>query len=326
VYAQQLNQTVDSIVETPAPSRGLTSWLKRHPLVGYFTLAYAGTWLTLAPVVLSKSGVGALPYETPFPVFAALFILSGFLGPTLAAFVMTGITTGKAGVRLLLKRYVQWRVGVQWYALILFGYIALNLLVAGAVVGVGPLGALGGKWPLIFTLYLPTLFTFNLVTSLGEEPGWRGFALPRLELKYGPVGGSVILGLLHGMWHLPVFFLPMLGFGHFTLAFFATWIPAILATTILWTWVFNNTKGSLLIAIILHAAADAAGSFALYSLLSVDKMALPIQMQIGYVYLGALVGVALLVIALTRGRLSYRREEVERMIYPAAQAQPATAA
>ena len=101
--AQQLNQTVDQKVETPASSRGLTSWLKRHPLVGYFTLAYAGTWLTLAPVVLSKSGVGALPYETPFPVFAALFILSGFLGPTLAAFVMTGITTGKAGVRLLLE-------------------------------------------------------------------------------------------------------------------------------------------------------------------------------------------------------------------------------
>jgi membrane protease YdiL (CAAX protease family) len=201
----------------------------------------------------------------------------------------------------------------------------LNLLVAGAVVGMGPLGALGGKWPLIFTLYLPTLFTFNLVTSLGEEPGWRGFALPRLELKYGPVGGSVILGLLHGMWHLPVFFLPMLGFGHFTVAFFATWIPAILATTILWTWVFNNTKGSLLIAIILHAAADAAGSFALVTLLGVDKMALPVQTQIGSVYLGVLVGVALLVITLTRGRLSYRREEVERMIYPAAQTQPAVA-
>jgi hypothetical protein len=140
------------------------------------------------------------------------------------------------------------------------------------------------------------------------------------------VGGSVILGLLHGMWHLPVFFLPMLGFGQFTLAFFATWIPAILATTILWTWVFNNTKGSLLIAITLHAAADTAGSFALYTLLGVDKMALPVQTQIGYVYLGALVGVALLMIVLTRGRLSYRRDEVERMIYPAAQAQPATAA
>jgi hypothetical protein len=128
MYAQQLNQTADPIVEAPAPSRGLVSWLKRHALVGYFTLAYAGTWLTLAPVVLSRSGVGALPYETPFPVFAALFILAGFLGPTLAAFVMTGITTGKAGVRLLLKRYVQWRVGIQWYVLALFGYVALNLV------------------------------------------------------------------------------------------------------------------------------------------------------------------------------------------------------
>jgi membrane protease YdiL (CAAX protease family) len=326
VYAQQLNQTVEPIVETPVPPRGLVSWLKRHPLVGYFTLAYAGTWLTVAPIVLSKSGVGALPYEMPFPVFAALFILSGFLGPTLAAFVMTRITTGKAGVRLLLKRYVQWRVGIQWYALILFGYVALYLLAAGTVLGIGPLSGTLGKWPLLFTLYLPTLFTFNLVTSLGEEPGWRGFALPRLELKYGPVGGSAILGLLHGMWHLPVFFLPALGFGHFTLAFFASWVPALVATTTLWTWVFNNTKGSLLIAIILHAAADAAGSFVLYTLLGVDKMALPVQAQIGYVFVGALVGTALLVIALTRGRLSYHREEVEHMIYPAAQAQPASAA
>ena len=320
MYAQQLNETTDPIVEARAPSRGLVSWLKRHPLVGYFTLACAGTWLTFAPVVLSRSGVGALPYVTPFPVFAVLFVLAGFLGPTLAAFVMTRITTGKAGVRLLLKRYVQWRVGLHWYALALFGYVALNLLVAAAVVGVGPLGAIGGKWPLIFTLYLPTLFTFNLVTSLGEEPGWRGFALPRLQLKYGPVGGSIILGLLHGLWHLPVFFLPTLGFGHF-----ATWIPAILATTILWTWVFNNTRGSLLIAVILHAASDAAGSFALFTLLGVNKMALPVQVQIGYVYLGALIGAALLVIALTRGRLSYRREDVERMIDPAIQAQPASA-
>jgi membrane protease YdiL (CAAX protease family) len=323
---RQLNQTVDSPEEAPTAPHGLASWLRRHPLVGYFALAYTGTWLAIAPVALSKSGVGALPWETPFPVFAALFILSGFLGPTLAAFVMTGVTTGKAGVRLLLRRYVQWRVGVHWYALVLFGYVALNLLVAATIVGAGPLGASAGKWPLIFTLYLPTLFTFNLVTSLGEEPGWRGFALPRLQLKYGPVGGSVVLGLLHGMWHLPVFFLPALGFGHFTLAFFATWIPAILATTILWTWVFNNTKGSLLIAIILHAAADAAGAFALFTLLGVDKMPLPIQERIGYVYLATLVGVALLVIALTRGRLSYRREEVIRMIDPAAPAQPATAA
>jgi hypothetical protein len=124
------------------------------------------------------------------------------------------------------------------------------------------------------------------------------------------------------MWHLPVFFLPALGFGHFTPAFFAMWIPAVLATTILWTWVFNNTKGSLLIAIILHAAADAAGGFALYTLLGVDKLALTVQAQIGYAFLGALVGAALLAIALTRGQLSYRREEIIRMIDPAPQTAP----
>src|SRR5262245_2107211 len=110
MLAHSTDQTISSQVIAPIASRGLRGWLKRHPLTGYFLLAYMGTWVTLAPVVLSKSGVGALPWETPFPVFAALFILSGFLGPTLAAFVMTGVTTGRAGIRLLLRRYVQWRV------------------------------------------------------------------------------------------------------------------------------------------------------------------------------------------------------------------------
>lgn len=66
MYAQQRNQTIDPIVETSAPSRGLVSWLKCHPLIGYFTLAYAGTWLTLAPVVLSKSGVARCPMRRRF--------------------------------------------------------------------------------------------------------------------------------------------------------------------------------------------------------------------------------------------------------------------
>jgi hypothetical protein len=102
MLAHPTDPTIAPQATAPTASRGMIGWLKRHPLTGYSLLAYTGAWLTLTPIVFSKSGVGALPWDTPFPVFAALFILSGFLGPTLAAFVMTGITTGRTGVRLLL--------------------------------------------------------------------------------------------------------------------------------------------------------------------------------------------------------------------------------
>ncbi|HEX5157029.1 MAG TPA: CPBP family intramembrane glutamic endopeptidase [Ktedonobacterales bacterium] len=305
-------------VGEPMSRRGVGSWLRRHPLTGYFALAFLGTWLTLTPVVLSKNGIGLLPYETPTLVFVVLFISSALLGPTLAGFVMTALQTGKPGVRQLFRRYVQWRVAPQWYFLVFLGYIVLYLAASAIVLGMAPVAGIGAKWVMLLTAYLPAVLTFNLVTALGEEPGWRGYALPRLQLKYGPVRGSLILGTLHALWHLPVFFLPMLGFGHFTVSFFLTWIPAVWATTILWTWIFNNTRGSLLIAILLHSASDAAGTFVLATLLGVTKLALPIQNQVGITFVVLLVSIALAVMLLTRGRLSYRRERTERIITPAA--------
>jgi membrane protease YdiL (CAAX protease family) len=279
-------------------------------------LAYAGTWLTLLPVVLSKNGIGLLPYDVPFAVFAVLFILSGLLGPTLSAIVMTGATEGKAGVRRLLRRYMLWRVGVQWWLLVLFGYVALYLLSAVPALGAAPLSALAQKWPLLFASYLPAVLTFNLVTALGEEPGWRGFALPRLQTQYGPVVGSLILGTLHAGWHLPVFFLPALGFGHFTVSFFVTWIPAVWATTLVWTWIFNNTKGSILIAILLHSAFDAAGSFVFLTLLKINTTDTGITGPISAWQLGLYIAWAVLVLIATRGRLSYKREQTAAVSLP----------
>src|SRR5215472_4638316 len=92
----------------------LTRLLRKHPISGYFVLAYAGTWTLLLPAVFSRSGVGALPFDMPFAVFAILFILSGLTGPTLAAFIMTGVASGRPGVRALLRRYALWRVGPLW--------------------------------------------------------------------------------------------------------------------------------------------------------------------------------------------------------------------
>lgn len=290
---------------TAVAQKGL---LARHPIAAYFVLAYAGTWIVELPLVLSRNGIGLIPLTLPFLTFAVVFVLSAYTGPTLAAFVMTAATEGRSGVRQLLRRYVQWRVGVQWYLIPFFGYLALNLLAAMPGLGVAPvLHALGQNWLLIFTAYLPAVLTFNLITVLGEEPGWRGFALPRLQQKYGPFWGSMILGTLHGFWHLPVFFLPALGFGKVTPSFFLTWLPAVWATTILFTWLFNSAKGSLLIAFLMHATSDAAVSFVFYTVLGINTVSVAVKARVSLAVLVGLVGAALLVIALTRGRLGYKR-------------------
>src|SRR5919199_6986689 len=181
--------------------------LARHPLVFFFLIAYAGSWLLEVPIALSETGIGLLPFTIPTPLLALAIVAATFLGPTLSAFIMTGITEGGIGIRRLLRRYVLWRVAFRWYLFVLLGIPAIELL--GAIVVPG---ALASFQPLTLSLVLtyPVAFvsTFFLGGPLGEEPGWRGFALPRLQPLHGPLVGSLILGILWGLWHLPLFLIP----------------------------------------------------------------------------------------------------------------------
>ena len=174
---------------TVAGKSGLSDWIKRHPLPAYFGLAFAGAWLFITPILLSQMGLGLV--TIPDPVLSVLFLLATFMGPTPAAFMVTGITEGRAGVRQLLRRMGQWRVGLKWYLLVFIGYPAVFLLGLTVVMGGEPLSALIGNWPLVFTYYLPVILVGLLYPAIGEEPGWRGFALPRLQVLYGPLVGSL---------------------------------------------------------------------------------------------------------------------------------------
>src|SRR5215210_3751461 len=111
--------TVHAPVQPAAPHRGIRALLARHPLVSFFVLAYAGTWLFELPYVLSGYGVGLLPYSSPVLLWTSP--VSVFMGPFLAAFVMTGVTEGRAGVRRFLRRFVLWRVGFRWYVFAFVG-------------------------------------------------------------------------------------------------------------------------------------------------------------------------------------------------------------
>lgn len=203
--------------------------IRRHPLVTFFVLAYALTW-PLIPLV-SVSPLLGLP---------ALF------GPALAAIIVAALTDGRPGLKDLLDRTVRWRVEARWYAL------ALGLPMVLALVAAVLHLLLGAPTPVrLGGLSALNLLLFVLV--VGEELGWRGYALPRLLVQRSALSASVFLGVLWGAWHLPTFFVP--GAPQFGLPFSA-FVLLTVAYSVLIAWVYVHTEGSVLVATLFHGAIN----------------------------------------------------------------------
>jgi membrane protease YdiL (CAAX protease family) len=171
------------------------------------------------------------------------------VGPFLAALLVLAVTEGKSGVVGLLRRMVRWRVGIQWYAVALL--LPIVVILAAAALNVFLLGAqrtssvadLGG-WSSFLLLFLLSLLIPGFAGTW-EEPGFRGYALPRLQFRYSALIASLILGVLWAFWHLP-----------FVVTGEHIWIDAtlfIIEWSIVYTWLFNNAKGSVLIVMLFHA-------------------------------------------------------------------------
>jgi membrane protease YdiL (CAAX protease family) len=275
--------------------------LARHPLVFFFLIAYAGAWLVELPVVLSRTGTGLLPYTLPRVVVILAIAAATFTGPMLSAFIMARVTEGRAGPKRLLRRYVLWRVKLRWYLFVLLVIPASEVL--GAIVLPG---VLTSYHPATLGLLLgyPLAFVSTLVLGgpLGEEPGWRGFALPRLQTACGPLAGSLLLGVLWAAWHLPLFWSGV--WTPPTVADIAMFFVMITLLTVVMTWVFNNANGSLLITMLMHASFNTFAN-------KVVAPLFPAPLLNDYGLLPELVGfgaVAVIVVAATRGRLSLRHE------------------
>jgi uncharacterized protein len=209
--------------------RAIPAHVKHHPLVVFFVLAYALTW----PVI-------------PLVAVSPLLGFLGLFGPALAAIVTVAIADGKPGLKDLLGRTVRWRVEARWYAVALGLPVVLTLATAGVHLLLGAptslrFGALSILEPIIFVLVI------------GEELGWRGYALPQLLAQRSALAASLILGVLWGVWHLPTFFVP--GAPQYGLP-----IPAFviltMAYSVLITWVYLHARGSVLIATLFHGAIN----------------------------------------------------------------------
>jgi membrane protease YdiL (CAAX protease family) len=280
---------------TPA-SRDLQEEMRRHPLLSFFLMSYAFTWIVLIPDILSVWGLIRGNFEF-------LYIIKPFVGPTLAAIIMTRICEGKEGLHRLRLRLVQWHAGWQWYMLILVGIPALILL--GIVVQPGTLASFQSLTPRLLVTY-PLYFAIVFFgVALPEEIGWRGFALPRMQPRYGPLWGTLLLGVLWSFWHLLFFLTPAHGGGPGTsfatfLTSFSYFFVMVMAIAIIFTWVFNHTGGSIFIANLVHAAIDTPQLVWIPLFLAVDETRLNLANLIAF-------GVpALLIIILTRGRLGYQ--------------------
>jgi uncharacterized protein len=284
-------------LQPDAPHQGV---LARYPLTFYFLLAYAGTWVVTVPFALSANGVGFLPFGVPDGSVIFVSAVWVFLGPTLAAFIVTGTTEGRAGIRSLMHRYVLWRVGLRWYLVVLLGPPVIILLATIVLPGaLASFQTLAPLQPLLLLVSFPIVLIFG--GALFEEGGWRGFALPRLQRLHGPLVGTLILGPLWACWHLPLFWVRVWGTPP-TILNMVLFLASVIFMTIVFTWVFNNTKGSILLAILLHTSFDAfvgpVGLLFPAPVVTDYGGAVPLLIGLGVT--------ALLLVALTRGRLGYQ--------------------
>lgn len=289
-----------TINPNPAASLTLRNQLAKHPFIAFFAVTFAGTWLFFAPMVLGQDGLGLFSYSVPFWLYVLLFLTASFSGPTVAAIVVTYALEGKQGVGQFLRRYAQWRVGLHWYLLFLVGFPVIYLVAAGIWMGGEPWQALFQQWQAIFSVYLPAVLIFPALINWGEEAGWRGFAQTRMQAQYGPLVTSLLIGFLHGIWHLPIFLLVVgpPATGPFELGEFFLNTAYIMALTIVWTWIFNGAQQSILIASLTHAAFNATQALMSALLPSPPE-------QVGNSALIILVAIALLLVVVTKGRLGY---------------------
>lgn len=232
------------------------SWARRHPLFCFFTLAFMLTWANWVPRALVSHGL----IDATVPDFMTL--IAGY-GPAFAAILLSGIISGRAGLLRLGQRLCRWRVDIRWYAVALFLPAAqplaawgLHLLFGGDVhtpievptIQFGPPGAS----ILLKTLLLVLMFTLGF-DGLGEELGWRGFALPHLLARFSALSASVLLGAIWALWHLPYALTAGSAMADRPLY---EHLLSIVASSVLFTWLFNNTGGSVLLAVLFHAAGN----------------------------------------------------------------------
>lgn len=206
----------------------IVTWTRRHRLVAFFGLTFLLSWWSWPFYALGLAPTAFFP-----------------CGPLVAALAVIGVTEGRAGYRDLGARMIRWRVGWTWW-LVAVG-TPLAVLAVAAVANVAIWGAPAPTLAMIawsqIALGAAIRFVNPLDGPLGEEPGWRGYALPQLQARHSPLVSGVVLGVLVALWHLPLVASGMLA---------PVGLPITFAITLVYVWLFNRTGGSVLMTMVFH--------------------------------------------------------------------------
>ena len=224
----------------------MRDWIRKYQLVAFFVLSYALMYGTLFGYMLFVPG-------RPMEEWSLVWFLSVF-SPTVSASVVSWSIGGFDEVKRLLSGFTRWNVGFRWYAAATFLLVG-PLMIALAYVALGnvPLGLAAG---MTVPALLFRVFTQLIAGPASEEAGWRGFALPRLEAKYSALRSSLILGVIWTFWHLPLFFLTGQTQVGIPLPFY---LALVVTLTVYMTWLYNNTRGSLVITTLAHWSFNLTG-------------------------------------------------------------------
>ncbi len=283
----------------------MKSFIKQNQISIFFILTFVLSW---------------------FPWYAGIAPEVMAMGPSIAAFIVVLMVGGKSGFVDLLKPFGRWRASLVIWGLALFGPGILYL------VGLGVHLLMGGEAPPfimireeldLLPLYLVMVVLMPWNGPVGEEFGWRGYALPELQNKYGPLIASLVIGTVWGIWHLPDFFAPQGVIGTLTAAlgmiFLVPYVLGTIANTIFMTWLYNKSKASALIAgIVWHAAIDFWAPILLSdSSLAAAREGTHLPTVAPNLYLTVLavqVVVAFVLVIITKGKLGYSEQSAERRI------------
>lgn len=249
----------------------LSNVAKRHSLLLFFVLAYALSW---SASLIEPHGI--------FP-----------FGPLVAALMMLALVSGKAGLKTFLGRIVHWRVGFPWYVLVLGLPLLINTGAAGLNLLLSAPTSAPVQFPTWSDLAARFIFIFFYI-GLGEEPAWRGYALPRLMIGRSVLAASLLLGLLHMVWHLPLFGL------EYDLQNGVPWALTVIAFAVLTGWLYQHTQGSLLLPALFHTANNTTAYYVFWAgLFSGGDL-----LRLWWLQAAMWVGAAVIVILLTGPSLS----------------------
>ncbi|MBY9004033.1 MAG: CPBP family intramembrane metalloprotease [Candidatus Lokiarchaeota archaeon] len=257
--------------------------VQKYSLTLFFVLSYA---FMIIPTFIYLSGF-----------FPEVMITIMIWSPTISGIIMSALLGGWSEVKKILSGFLKWKVGIIWY-------IAGFTLLIGPLIFAGIYLLLGGVAPgpvpgLTLSVILLNLVLTLLRGPLSEEAGWRGFALPRLQSKFSALVSSVILAIIWACWHIPLYLVEA------RMPFYI-FIALVLVITILMTWAYNNTEGSLIITVMFHFSFNFNGAFitGLFGLLPT---------MIFYIGGGIMIGVYLIVVVIYSGPKKLSRKPDSEM-------------